>query len=100
MKRTPTSRCAAHGLLALRVKRSKMQTILCSLDHTVLRLTHVDGEANMCRDTSSPMRWFLILLRVARPIRRDVFFFAYCDHELFLLCVHGGQVHGRFMWLD
>ena len=45
-----------------------------SPDHTVFRLTHVDGEANVFRELSSPMRWFLIFPRVARPIRRDYFF--------------------------
>ena len=89
------------GLLALRAKRSKMQTILCSLDHTVLRLTHVDGEANTCRDISSPIRWFLILLRVARPIRRDVFFW----HIVIMSCFSCASMAGRYMggscgWTD
>ena len=44
------------------------------------------------------MRWFLILPRVARRIRRD--FFLHIVIMLFLLRVHREQVHVRFMWRD
>ena len=94
-----STRC--RGPVALRVKRSKMQTILCPLDHTVLRLTHVDGEANMCRELSSPMWWFLILPRVARRIRRDDFFL----HIVIMSCFSCVSIAGRYMcgscgWTD
>ena len=52
-------------------------------------------------DISSPMRWFLILPRVARRIRRDVFFFCI----VIMSCVSCASMAGRYMcgscgWTD
>ena len=43
-----------------------------------------------------------VILHFAACVGSDVmfFFFLHCDHELFFLCVHRGQVHVPFMWLD